>query len=1177
MQKRHTRNNIVEKLLNREIGGSTSVSASCGNLNVRPTLERCLEVNLRSILPASAFKFSHSFLGLSKCGQFLLSYTYTAELDVVSFNTVHKYRLHWWAFVPHQKARKVSEVVLFGDSGPICSPLYICLCQWPLDYSKVVIYGNSYETSQAQQRSYLTITTVPSLNKCQDCLKVAASYEDEDLAASWDSCVRFSCMKHSVTVHTTFDVVSPYPKFRPTVSMKCDGYVLLNTGNFLHVLSTSLEYVGNTYSYVRQQSPPVAVEQEAPENSEENNSSVKMSVQQSTCETAESPKNSIVSPEHCFRESTGSNKQDYIDSVTCASDIAIGNKQPCETALIDSQVLCHQMFSTSAGNCVLLNRSLEKCDSDSEHKTVNIAVVRQQNVDVMENEIPEGVRKADRPFNSSSNNFDKTCDFKGYCSSFPSDIFVSLLKKFQDECQSTMKDADCEADSKSHSAANSIDILDKDMLSGASRVDIVNDLEGNMSTTNKGNKRHTIFRRNKGLLTNSNEKKECRVPVPEGCDESSFVCVCNTDGRNTCSCVDTGHSISETNNLIQLSTSEKLVKNFCDKLYSCRVTRSHTLKQRKSVHRQNESDQSVKRDVKSVIPQISVGQPSRESISPEQTDGHQQRDVSIAGSPQELNINVSSCPGPEESASVPKVLSPVPKSSQLNAESSQNDESQLMLNRKRKFAQRHKSFPPGSVLKINSPSSVLNSPTLRLHSKVADEAEKAYEFKEETLESDSEKFSTYRRRRLADKKYEFCEECEDEENIVPFHLHRRRESDFRLRLSSSFLPSAAHLVNNRRHFCDSLSDNVEVNAGARSPSNSVNGSHALSNRSWYYEAFGENVDAVSCTETPGAPYSMANGENYVPQNHSHLDSDKVVLRPLNQNKTTLIQPQKEADNLSDAPVNKRSESVDTVKDLSDDLHSLQETSSNPNSTSAKKYNPARCTIQLKRSFVEVDDELVSVITDIEDDDSGESPGYHCALPLEIHGAGYMQLQMISNSKAEKLMAPCLIVLQKTFDIEHFCHIIAEKLCEESGKKYWFCNDYDVEIIDVCPYSGDAIILALMRIQATVKAKGTITCVRPLQQRKQYQGGVVFSWNVVTGESSIVETRPLVEIIQNERETKLREYKPWNPARGLAAEMRRRMPDLPLHKLVRHSNNTPVLRGKSLVRLTDLENNIELVL
>jgi hypothetical protein len=44
-------------------------------------------------------------------------------------------------------------------------------------------HAGTWSTS-APERSYLTITTVPSLNKCQDCLKVAASYEEEGKKSS---------------------------------------------------------------------------------------------------------------------------------------------------------------------------------------------------------------------------------------------------------------------------------------------------------------------------------------------------------------------------------------------------------------------------------------------------------------------------------------------------------------------------------------------------------------------------------------------------------------------------------------------------------------------------------------------------------------------------------------------------------------------------------------------------------------------------------------------------------------------------------------------------------------------------------------------------------------------------------------------------------------------------------
>lgn len=76
-------------------------------------------------------------MGLTQCGQFLLTYTYMVELSSAS---VFKYLLHWWAFTPNHVARKVAEVTLFGNY-PIYRELNIVISQWPLERNKLVIHG----------------------------------------------------------------------------------------------------------------------------------------------------------------------------------------------------------------------------------------------------------------------------------------------------------------------------------------------------------------------------------------------------------------------------------------------------------------------------------------------------------------------------------------------------------------------------------------------------------------------------------------------------------------------------------------------------------------------------------------------------------------------------------------------------------------------------------------------------------------------------------------------------------------------------------------------------------------------------------------------------------------------------------------------------------------------------
>lgn len=90
------------------------------------------------------------------------------------------------------------------------------------------------------------------------------------------------------------------------------------------------------------------------------------------------------------------------------------------------------------------------------------------------------------------------------------------------------------------------------------------------------------------------------------------------------------------------------------------------------------------------------------------------------------------------------------------------------------------------------------------------------------------------------------------------------------------------------------------------------------------------------------------------------------------------------------------------------------------------YPSIKCTAHFKRSFIELDDEMVSVITDVEgtillllllnlqlinylfifdiqDDETGGYVSYQYVLPMHVHGSGYVQMQMISNSKAEKMV------------------------------------------------------------------------------------------------------------------------------------------------------------------------------
>ena len=71
--------NFIQKLFIRETCGSFKKTPSKNEPKVRPftRLPGRLAFCLRDVVPVSALEAGHIFLGFSKCGQFLLSYTQT--------------------------------------------------------------------------------------------------------------------------------------------------------------------------------------------------------------------------------------------------------------------------------------------------------------------------------------------------------------------------------------------------------------------------------------------------------------------------------------------------------------------------------------------------------------------------------------------------------------------------------------------------------------------------------------------------------------------------------------------------------------------------------------------------------------------------------------------------------------------------------------------------------------------------------------------------------------------------------------------------------------------------------------------------------------------------------------------------------------------------------------------
>ncbi|XP_050712340.1 uncharacterized protein LOC126996160 isoform X2 [Eriocheir sinensis] len=905
--RQHGRHHLMQKLHFRELYGETRQARSRPRQRLFYQLPQRLAFSLAEVAPASALAAGHVFLGFTKCGQFVLSYTHSSDTDDHTLQMEHRYRLHWWVFVPYSPLRKVAEVMLFGDQTLQANVyafenVFISLCQWPRDMSKILVYGcsmieGSDGSSSQTRRCCVTITAVPSLDNCSACYQVATSYEEEDLAERWNSCARFSCLKHGITVHTSFEMVPPFPKFIPSVQMKRRGFVVLNAGNFIHVLHVDIENMDRRMKEGEVEGPRLGSirvrEEEESDDDRDHQGKVKnrrVSGEQQQQQQYITP--SLRSRKYCPTESTASDPE------------------------VDSQSSCEE---EERDQCVGNNGSGLKI-------TLNMG----------------------SGYSHSASTTDKDREWEILIGSVP---------------------ARGEGRTKGEGSGGGGGGGGGGSVSSAGG----SGCQGRGATEGQGIS-HTgetnVCDNNKGQL-------EGDAPRPG--------LACNLKLKD--------FHFLESSPCHYYGESDYFNDNDSDDSTWC----SHT------------SEESRRNDLRD--PPASAGERHRPPAGC--CGGGLRADDGIFGSPQ------------------------------------QQQGSRM-------------------VLRSSSESSCgEKTPTKQ--------AEKEYEFIDEITDSRHEKLSVFRRRRLADKKYEFSDE--NMEN-VPQNYSSFRNQSRRLLMSPS-----------------------------RSPR---------------FRAMGVPLSELSIDlgESSGLLRSVYE-KLLSPGSSGGSPSD--VLRPINQNITSpILSPRddrwrEEIEMLEKAEMqrwsSRESLGVFALSPGRVQKSSEKYTSGLTQNSNSEHTQSMSCVVDFNRRYIEVDDELVSIITDIEDDELSTATGYHNALPLEVHGSGYTQMQMISNTKAEKLNAPGVLVKQVSLDVEQFCHEMAQRLCTESSKKYFFCNDYNVEIVDVCPDSGDIVALASMLVQAATLVKGLPKTARsPLSSltRRKYKTTATFVFNMDTKQYYVVEKEPLTE-------------------------------------------------------------------
>ncbi|KAM5239032.1 DDB1- and CUL4-associated factor 15 isoform 6-T6 [Ctenodactylus gundi] len=202
-------------------------------------------VSLKNIVDEDFLYAGHIFLGFSKCGRYVLSYTSSSGDDDFSF---YIYHLYWWEFNVHSKLKLVRQVRLFQDEE-IYSDLYLTVCEWPSDASKVIVFGfntrsangtlmNMMVMSDENHRDiYVSTVAAPPAGRCAAC-------QDASRAHPGDPSVQ--CLRHGFMLHTKYQVVYPFPTFQPAFQLKKDQVVLLNTSYSLVACAVSVHSAGDS-------------------------------------------------------------------------------------------------------------------------------------------------------------------------------------------------------------------------------------------------------------------------------------------------------------------------------------------------------------------------------------------------------------------------------------------------------------------------------------------------------------------------------------------------------------------------------------------------------------------------------------------------------------------------------------------------------------------------------------------------------------------------------------------------------------------------------------------------------------------------------------------------------------------------------------------------------------------
>uniref|UniRef100_A0A182QML9 DDB1- and CUL4-associated factor 15 WD40 repeat-containing domain-containing protein n=1 Tax=Anopheles farauti TaxID=69004 RepID=A0A182QML9_9DIPT len=225
--------NILLKVMSREHSGYLAPGLNSRS-HQQPFQEvpEQLQFCLKSIVPY-CYLNGHIFMGLTSCGQFLLSYKLSYELDEVFANdlsSLHKYELYFWIYRPHMLLNKYFQVCLFDDHG-VDGIKSVSITQWKTEGQLLIVHGGNL---REDADSYVTIVRVPKLG-CLDCKQVRDAHEGDEQRQD------ILCISCNMTIHMKYRSTDSGPRFNPNFNLNCPGFVIMSENSFIHTINIELD------------------------------------------------------------------------------------------------------------------------------------------------------------------------------------------------------------------------------------------------------------------------------------------------------------------------------------------------------------------------------------------------------------------------------------------------------------------------------------------------------------------------------------------------------------------------------------------------------------------------------------------------------------------------------------------------------------------------------------------------------------------------------------------------------------------------------------------------------------------------------------------------------------------------------------------------------------------------